>query len=164
MFHVQYSTTALNKVRATRERSVGPSRGARGFSDGTSVHGPLDGITVLLLDDNALVLNAMTMYLTCRGARVAMALNAEEALDHLTRQRPDVIVADYAIPGTTGIEFLQQVRAWHGRADGDIPPAILFSALSGLGDTARAAGFQSYLVKPLDPEVLASEIARLAKK
>jgi CheY-like chemotaxis protein len=92
-----------------------------------------------------------------------MARSTEEALNHLARERPNVIVADYAIPGTTGVAFLQQARTHLSGVDGQIR-AILFSALSGLDEVARDAGFDRYLIKPLDPEVLVTEIVRLVTK
>ena len=124
---------------------------------------PLDGLHILLLDDDPSILRAIGLFLTSTGARVTKARSASEAFAAFIKERPHVIVADYAMPETTGAEFLQQVRTRASEAH-DPTPAILFSALPSLGATARAAGFDSYLVKPLEPDVLVSEIARVAEK
>ena len=124
---------------------------------------PLDGVRVLLVDDDPSILRAFALYLVCSRAGVQTARDAAEGLEAFTANPPDVIVADYAMPGKTGIEFLQQVRSYAGQAAAPTP-AILISAIHGLGAAARAAGFGSYLTKPLDPDFLVSEIARMAKK
>jgi CheY-like chemotaxis protein len=123
---------------------------------------PLDGVRVLLVDDDPSILRAFSLFLACSRARVDKARDATEAFSAYEAQRPDVIVADYAMPGKTGIELLQQVRSQESETSRT--PAILISAIYGLGTAARAAGFDSYLMKPLEPDLLVSEIARLAKK
>ena len=125
---------------------------------------PLDGVRVLLVDDDPSILRAFSLYLVvCSRAGVQTARDAAKGLEAFTAIAPDVIVADYAMPGKTGIEFLQQVRS-HEQSANTRTPAILISAIYGLGAAARAAGFDCYLTKPLEPDLLVSEIARLAKK
>ena len=123
----------------------------------------LDGVRVLLVDDDPSILRAFSLYLRCSRAHVEKARDTTEAFSSYDAQRPDVIVADCAMPGKTGIEFLQQVRSYEESAKSRTP-AILISAIYGLGTAARAAGFDCYLTKPLEPDLLVSEIARLAKK
>jgi CheY-like chemotaxis protein len=123
----------------------------------------LDGVRVLLVDDDPSILRAFSLFLACSHAHVDKARDATEAFSSYETHRPDVIVADYAMPGKTGIEFLQQVRS-RERSANTRTPAILISAIYGLDAAARAAGFDSYLTKPLDPDGLVSEIARLAKQ
>jgi CheY-like chemotaxis protein len=138
------------------------ARGAHMLSGGSGLEMPLDGLRVLLLDDDPSILRAIGLFLSSTGALVTKARSASEAFVAFIRERPHVIIADYAMPDTTGAEFLRQVRTCPAEADAPTP-AILFSALPGLGAMARAAGFASYLVKPLEPDVLVAEIVRLAK-
>ena len=123
---------------------------------------PLLGIAVLIVDDDEDSRYVMNSYLTHFGAFVLTAANGAEALRHLQTTRPDVIVTDMSMPGMDGLQLFQEVRSLPGHSDRPIP-IIACTAFSHLRDSARAAGFQAYFVKPLDPHELVREIARLTR-
>ena len=117
----------------------------------------LAGVSVLFVDDNLDSRLILTAYLEHYGAQVTAVASAPEALRALERLRPDVIVSDISMPGMTGIALLEEVR----KMDGPRIPAIAYTAFPDMKDAALSAGFDSYVVKPLDPAGLLDEIARL---
>ena len=121
------------------------------------------GLYVLLVDDHLDTLEVFGSYILSYGADVRGAANGPAALADLAIARPNVIVVDYAMPGMTGFDFMERARKLPGY-EGRPVPAILCSAESGLGDAAKTAGFSSYMTKPIDPQALVEEIARLADK
>ena len=121
----------------------------------------LHGVHVLLVDDHADTLEIFGHYLEHHGALVKRVESGHQAMATLALARPDVIVTDHAMGAMTGFVLLEHVRKMPGDAERPIP-MILCSAMGGLEVSARAAGFGSYLVKPVDPPALVEEIARLA--
>ena len=102
---------------------------------------------VLVIDDNADVLAALRAKLELDGHTVSTACDGLEGLTRLLRQQPEVSIVDIGLPGLTGFEV-----ARHARAAGYAGRLI---ALSGYGlerDKADAlvAGFDGYLIKPVD--------------
>ena len=123
---------------------------------------PLLGITVLTVDDDEDSRYVMNSYLAHFGAHVLTASSGSEALQVLRSVRADVIVTDMSMPGMDGLQLFQEVRSLPGQSDRRTP-IIACTAFSHLRDSARQAGFQAYFVKPLDPQELVREIARLAR-
>jgi CheY-like chemotaxis protein len=123
----------------------------------------LRGVSVLLVDDDADARAIVGAYLRYGGARVETAGNGREALEFLARARVDVLVIDYTMPGMVGTELLLEIRKLDSQAERPTP-ALLYTAFADLRSKAIAAGFAGYLRKPLDPRMLADEIARLAAR
>jgi CheY-like chemotaxis protein len=123
----------------------------------------LDGLRLLVVDDDPAIRELLRVALEDRGANVILASSVAEAHEALARSLPDVIVTDIAMPGTDGYSFLEQLRT------GGLPqatiPAVALTAYASREDAARAlgAGFQAHLAKPVDPELLARTIASLAR-
>jgi CheY-like chemotaxis protein len=89
--------------------------------------------------------------------------SADEALEALERERPNVLVSDLTMPGKGGYWLIGQVRALPSGRGGATPAA----ALTGLiGPQHRAsslqAGFQQHIEKPFTPQILAEAVANLA--
>ena len=122
----------------------------------------LAGVYVLLVDDDAEILEIFSSYLAHYGACVRSVKNGNQALVALGIARPDVIVADYRMPGMNGAALLAQVRGTRLEGERRIP-AILCTGISGLGPVARVAGFDHCITKPVDLQMLADEIARLTE-
>ena len=124
-------------------------------SDLTSIH-------VLLVDDNEDALDIFGSYLRHLGALVTVARNGAEALGLLTQARADVIVTDLSMPGMDGNEFLTRFRDYRGE-DRNPTPVI---AVTAFPDTygpklAENTGFRAFLVKPVTPMRLATEVRRM---
>jgi signal transduction histidine kinase/CheY-like chemotaxis protein len=122
----------------------------------------LDGVRVLVIDDDPNTLEMLTEALQTGGAQVTSADSARRALDAFEGARPDVIVSDIAMPGEDGLWLMHRIRTLpgkHGRT-----PAVALTALARKEDRARAieAGFQIHLAKPVRIDDLRSVVAALA--
>ncbi len=123
----------------------------------------LDGLTVLLVDDEADVRAVTAHVLQGAGAQVTVAASAEEGLRLLQQCRPAVMLSDIGMPLQDGYDLIRQVRALPPNAGGRIPAAA-FTAYAGRDDCERAllAGYQLHLAKPVAPEALVQAVAQLA--
>jgi signal transduction histidine kinase/CheY-like chemotaxis protein len=122
----------------------------------------LDGIAVLLVDDEPDALEAVRRILEDCGAQVRVAGSAADALALLSEVTPDVLVTDLAMPGMDGYELLRQVRRAH--ASSRRIPAAALTAYFGPEheERARAAGFETFIPKPVGAQELTASLARLA--
>ena len=117
-------------------------------------------MTVLLVDDYADALEVWELVLSAAGFTVGTATDGVAGLEKARLLKPDVIVMDLQMPGLSGAEVAQALRA--DQATRHIPLiAATGHSRTQLSD-ARAAGFDSIIVKPCDPDDLVAEIRRLA--
>jgi CheY-like chemotaxis protein len=93
------------------------------------------------------------------NAEVTTARNANEAIQMLRQQRPDVIVSDIGMPSKDGFQFIREVRGLSA-AEGGHTPAIALTAYARSEDRTRAmmAGFQVHLAKPIEPKELIATV------
>jgi PAS domain S-box-containing protein len=126
---------------------------------------PRDGITVLLVDDEEDVREALRLILQQNGMVVTTAASAQEAFELVERLKPDVLLSDIAMPGEDGLSLIRRVRLLPPNGGGLIPAAAL-SAYAAAADrrSALLAGFQHHLAKPVDPARLLDVIATMARK
>jgi CheY-like chemotaxis protein len=123
----------------------------------------LDGLRVLVLEDEEDTLSLLQTVLTHYGASVRGARTVDDAMELLEAWQADVIVSDIGLPGEDGYSFIHKVRA--KRPDcGGITPAIALTAYARTADRLRvlSSGFQMHLPKPVEPADLVSAIASLA--
>jgi CheY-like chemotaxis protein len=120
----------------------------------------LDGLSVLVVDDEIDARHIAAAILLQKGAKVAEAGSAEEALDLAARGPFDLIVSDIAMPGTDGYEMMRRLR----QRDSRVTPAVALTACVTPDDiaTAFSAGYQRYLPKPLGAAALIQTAAELA--
>ncbi|MGA7934663.1 MAG: ATP-binding protein [Kovacikia sp.] len=125
----------------------------------------LDGLRLLIVDDDADIRDLLTYTLEVCGAEVIAAASANEAIVLLTQASPpmDILISDIGMPDEDGYALLQRVRALKLESGGRIP-AIALTAYARTQDrtTALLAGFQSHLAKPIEPAELIAVIANLA--
>jgi len=125
---------------------------------------PLDGISVIAVDDDRGTLEALTLVLEARGARVFAARSAAAALAlRAADVSADVIVSDVTMAGTDGLTMMATIRAAEAAAQRDPTPAIAVSGYATPDDRARAlaAGYQVHVTKPIDLAVLLRTIRAL---
>jgi signal transduction histidine kinase/CHASE1-domain containing sensor protein len=125
----------------------------------------LSGLNVLLVDDDSDTLSLMATALTRRHANVTAVSSAGEAIQAITRKRPDVLVSDIAMPDEDGYGLIEKIRLLEHGASEKIP-AVAITAYAKDEDRKRAlsAGFQIYLAKPVELTELISVVARAAKR
>jgi CheY-like chemotaxis protein len=125
----------------------------------------LDGVRVMLVDDNPDILDVLKSIFMERGAEVVTAPSAKDALKAFNCERPDVLVSDIVMPDQDGYELIQQIRR-RPVDRGGTTPAVALSAHVKAEDHVRAlaSGFQMYFTKPVDPDVLIAVVASLTKR
>jgi PAS domain S-box-containing protein len=127
-----------------------------------TVHRNLEGVRVMVVDDDADARDLLHDVITSAGATVTVAKSAEEAFDLVLRSRPQVLVSDVAMPGEDGYSLARRIRALAPEAGGRIP-ALALTARTRAEDRKRAedAGFSAHLGKPVVPSELIAAIAGL---
>jgi CheY-like chemotaxis protein len=132
----------------------------------------LEGVRVLVVDDQKdareLLIEALSEY----GAQVTAVSSGAEALAFLSDlpggKRPDALILDIAMPEEDGYTVLKKVRALEAAqgAAADHIPAIALTAYGRSEDRLRAlqAGFHMHVAKPVDPAELAVVIASLTTR
>jgi signal transduction histidine kinase/ActR/RegA family two-component response regulator len=125
----------------------------------------LEGVRVLVVDDEADARDVVSSALTGYRADVRAAASAREALQVFRSWRPDVLVADIGMPVEDGYSLIRSVRALPADAGGAVPAAAL-TAYARPEDRARAlaAGYEEHVAKPVTPLDLALVVAHLAKR
>lgn len=123
----------------------------------------LDGLRVLVVDDEADARELLRAILERCGAEVTVVATVEAALEALDRSAPDVLVSDIGMTGQNGYDLIRKVRALAPDGGGRIP-ALALTAYAKLEDRERAlsAGYQQHLAKPIEPAELAATVATLA--
>ena len=116
----------------------------------------LDGIDILVVDDDD---DSLTMFrdsLEAAGARVRAVTTAADAIRAHDERVPDLLVTDLALPDVDGFELLENLRT---KSPGIA--AVAVTAYARLGDRARAlgAGFQAHVSKPIDPTAFVRTLA-----
>lgn len=122
----------------------------------------LEGLRVLLVDDQADMRDLFTTMLKYYGARVEAVASANEAFNVLQRTKPDVLISDIGMPGEDGYSLIRRVRALESQAESQTP-ALALTAYARADDRTRAlaAGYQLHIAKPVSPSALAAAVANL---
>ncbi|MEH2418093.1 hybrid sensor histidine kinase/response regulator [Nostoc sp.] len=122
----------------------------------------LDGLRVLIVDDEADTRHLLTTILTEYGIQVIAAASASEALLALQQFHPHILVSDISMPQEDGYTLIKKVRALPTQEGGRIP-AVALTAYARAEDRTQAllAGFQLHVPKPVNPGELAAVIANL---
>jgi signal transduction histidine kinase/CheY-like chemotaxis protein len=125
--------------------------------------GELDGLTVLVVDDEPDTRDLLERVLRDAGARVLLAGDAATALALVEAQRPQVLVSDIGMPDIDGYELLRQVREL-GASRGGSVPAVALTAFARSEDRIRAlrAGFSVHVAKPVEPSEIVATVASVA--
>jgi signal transduction histidine kinase len=122
----------------------------------------LDGVRLLVVDDDEDSRELIVCLLQESGASVTSASSADEAMRLLKQSRPDVMLSDIGMPDVDGFALMRQVRGMPPERGGGVP-AIALTAYASEADGARvrAAGFQAHVTKPIDPDALTAAISHL---
>lgn len=126
--------------------------------------GNLMGLHVLIVDDDADMLEFVSRVLTENGAIVRASHSARQGLDLIATNRFDLVISDIGMPEMDGYEFIRVLRAREG--GGPRLPAIALTAYAGEQHHERAieAGYQAHLCKPINIPALVSVLSDLAPR
>jgi signal transduction histidine kinase/ActR/RegA family two-component response regulator len=124
----------------------------------------LDGLHVLVVEDNADGREVMTMMLERAGARATAVGSVREALAAVESLQPDVLVSDIGLPDEDGYALIRRIRSREAERGGFLP-AVAMTGFVRTEDRARvlAAGFQVHVPKPINSAELTAAIAAVAR-
>jgi PAS domain S-box-containing protein len=143
---------------------AGVRRGAAEARDHDSAALPrLDGVRVLVVDDEPEARDLLRAIISRCGAEVTEAGSAAEALELVGRARPDVIVSDIGMPDEDGYILARRLRALPV-GEGGATPAVALTAYTRAEDRASAivAGYQMHVAKPVEAGELMAALATLS--
>ncbi|MBV9946497.1 MAG: response regulator, partial [Myxococcales bacterium] len=149
--------------------SIGAGSAAESPAPGATTMGAtkeaprLEGLRVLVVDDEEDARDIVAEILREKGATVTTAASATQALEMIAQLQPDVMVSDVAMPEMDGLTLLRKLRALPANRGGRTP-ALALSAYARREDAQRAfgAGFQMHAAKPVEPAQLVAMVANLA--
>jgi PAS domain S-box-containing protein len=123
----------------------------------------LQGLRILIVDDETDALDLISMELAQHGGNVTAVSSAEEALQSLSREKFDVMISDIGMPEMDGYDLIRQIRKQEAGAQKPIP-AIALTAYARVQDRMRAimAGYSTHVAKPVEATELITVVASLA--
>lgn len=120
----------------------------------------LKGRLILVVDDEARIVNVVRMNLELEGCRVIAATNGREALERVRDNMPDLVLLDVMMPGMDGFEVLRRLRQF------STVPVIMLTAKDQPDDRVRGLelGADDYIGKPFDHRELVSRIRAVLRR
>jgi CheY-like chemotaxis protein len=124
----------------------------------------LDGINVLIVEDEPDTRDLLTTILQECGANVAAVESVKDAITSIQHNLPNVLLSDIGMSGENGYDLIKEIRALPPEKGGNIP-AVALTAYAGSLDRRRAliAGFHVHLAKPVEPDELLAVIGSLGR-
>jgi len=125
----------------------------------------ISGLRVLVVDDDADARELIGLTLDSRGAIVHLVTSGCEALESISHDRPDVMIADIGMPQEDGYALIQTIRAQEREHSHTRLPAIALTAYASTTDRDQAltAGYDLHLAKPVGPADLTQALAAYRK-
>src|SRR6185437_343898 len=125
----------------------------------------LEGLNVLLVEDELATRTALERIVGDAGAEVIAVDNAQAAIDAFRRHPPDLVIGDIGMPGVHGYQMMRHLRALEQSGERPPVPALALTAFAGTADHRRAqeAGFNRHLGKPVQPAELLTALQQLVR-
>jgi CheY-like chemotaxis protein len=139
--------------------------GLKSGMNGPTTEHSLNGLRVLVVDDEPDSRELVAAILATVGAEVISVGSATEALDQMELQRFDLLISDIGMPDMNGYELIGRVRQLSEEHGGRIPAAAL-TAYAGIDDRKRAlaAGYEMHIPKPFEAADLITFATFLAER
>ena len=118
---------------------------------------------ILIVEDNPQNMRLMEMTLSTRDYTLLKAVNGEEALDIVTKERPDLIIMDMHLPKVSGLEVTRRFRQMTALSR---VPILALSAYAMKGDKEKfiEGGCDAYLSKPASPRKILEMVAGMLEQ
>jgi CheY-like chemotaxis protein len=125
---------------------------------------PLEGISIVLAEDDDDAREALRLALEARGASLRCVNDGAAALEAVRERPPHVVISDIAMPGEDGHAFLKKLRSLPAHRGGRTP-AVALTAYAGRDVRLASvhAGFHYHLTKPVDPDKLVDILVGLVR-
>ena len=123
----------------------------------------MPGTTVLLVEDDPVILRLLEVNFELEGYNVLLAHNGAEGIELARAEQPDLIVSDIMMPAVSGIELVQTLKGEPATAH---IPIILLSAKAQSSDVRAGldAGADAYITKPFEPLELVEHVQALLSR
>jgi len=120
----------------------------------------LKKLKIILIDDDEWIRDSMRIFFEYEGCNLVTRETAEEALEEMNKQKFDIIIADYKLPGMDGIEFFKRIRT-----SADSPIKILITAYhsQSVAEMVKETGIHDLIEKPFQPETIEATLSKLLK-
>jgi CheY-like chemotaxis protein len=126
---------------------------------------PLDGLHVLIVDDDGDVRDVLSLAFELEGARVTACQDGLQALDAFEADTPDVLLMDINLPGPNGFTVMRMMRELHDPDSRSVPAIALSGSIESFGvERMVYAGFNEWFSKPVGLERLVAAVGRLARR
>ena len=157
-------TVRLPREQARTVEAAEKHGAQRTVKEKPTVPESLDGLRVLVVEDQNDTRDGFAMTLQSCGAAVRTAATAAEGFNSLREFKPDVLLCDIAMPDEDGYSLMRRIRKLKPKQGGKTL-AIALTAYASAEDVRRAfeAKYDLHLAKPVDMVVLSHSIANLAK-
>ncbi|MEP6569201.1 MAG: PAS domain S-box protein [Acidobacteriota bacterium] len=138
-------------------------RAVSAFEKNQSPRPSLEGLNILIVDDETDALDLITIELAQHGANVTGVSNGADALKALEQHKFDLLVSDIAMPQMDGYDLIRRVRKEETGREKPIP-AVALTAYARVQDRMQAilAGFSTHVAKPIEANELITVVASLA--
>jgi signal transduction histidine kinase/ActR/RegA family two-component response regulator len=125
----------------------------------------LDGVSILVVDDEPDTRELLRTGLENCGAQVTVAASATEALEAIQNEVPDVLISDIGMPSQDGYDLIRQLRSLSPESGGRVP-AIALTAYARVEDRLHAlrSGYQMHVPKPVELAELVAVADSLVKR
>ncbi len=125
-----------------------------------SLRTPREARTILVVDDEQRIAEAVAMNLELEGYQVITAGGGQEAIEKVTREMPDLVILDVMMPDMDGFETLQRIR------EVSTTPVIMLTVRGDESDRVRGLdlGADDYMTKPFSPKELVSRVRAVVRR
>jgi PAS domain S-box-containing protein len=165
-FKLRLPVLSINRVPGSKSAPSDLTLTRARVTGGLSIECPprLDGVRVLVVDDDSDTRQMLKAVLSECHAEVITAASAAEAIKEIEQRKPDVLVSDLGMPEQDGFELIKQVRETESADNAARVPALALTAYAKAEDRVRAlaGGYQVHLAKPVEPAEFLLVVANLA--